>query len=389
MNVSEIQEVLRREGMDGWLFFDHHRRDPLAYRVLGLPPETHCTRRWYYFIPAQGEPRGLVHRIESGVLDTVPGEKTRYSSWSEQTGGLKKLLGGAQRVAMQYSHDCAIPYVAMVDAGTVELVREQGAEVLSSAELIQHFEARWSKAALESHLEAGQRVDRVRAEAFRMIGERTRNGGSVQELEVKNFVREGFTKAGLYTDHGPIVGVNANAANPHYEPVEGRTLPIRSGDLVLLDMWAKMDQPGAVYYDITWTGYCGASPPDEMRKVFGVVREGRDRAIERVQKGVRGGEAVRGFEVDDAARGYIASQGYGEFFVHRTGHSIGQEVHGNGANMDNLETHDVRRIVPWTCFSIEPGIYLEKFGIRSEVNVFVEEKDARVTGEIQKELVLI
>jgi Xaa-Pro aminopeptidase len=389
VNVREIQEALRREGMDGWLFFDHHGRDPLAYRVLGLSPATHCTRRWYYFIPAQGEPRGLVHRIESGVLDPVPGEKVRYSSWTEQTGGLKRLLGGARRVAMQYSHECAIPYVAMVDAGTVELVREQGAEVVSSAELIQHFEARWNAAALESHLEAGRRVDRVRAEAFRMIGERTRNGGSVQELEVKNFVRDGFSKAGLTTDHGPIVGVNANASNPHYEPMEGTTQPIRADDLVLLDMWAKLDQPGAVYYDITWTGFCGANPPEEMLRVFGVVREGRDRAIERVQRGVRAGEAVRGFEVDDAARGYIESQGYGQFFVHRTGHSIGQEVHGNGANMDNLETHDERRIVPWTCFSIEPGIYLEKFGVRSEVNVFVEERDARVTGEMQKELVLI
>ncbi|HXA05933.1 MAG TPA: M24 family metallopeptidase [Bryobacteraceae bacterium] len=389
MKVDEIQDALRREGMDGWLFFDHHGRDPLAYRVLGLSPATHATRRWYYFIPAQGEPRGLVHRIESGVLDAVPGEKVRYSSWTEQTGGLKQLLGGARRVAMQYSPRCAIPYVAMVDAGTVELVREQGVEVVSSAELIQHFEVRWNAAALESHLEAGRRVDRVRAEAFRLIGERTRNGGSVQELEVKTFVRDGFAKAGLTTDHGPIVGVNANASNPHYEPMEGTTQPIRAGDLVLLDMWAKLDQPGAVYYDITWTGYCGANPPEEMRKVFGVVRDGRDRAIERVQKGLRAGEPVRGFEVDDAARGYIASQGYGQFFVHRTGHSIGQEVHGNGANMDNLETHDERRIVPWTCFSIEPGIYLEKFGVRSEVNVFVEERDARVTGEMQKELVLL
>jgi Xaa-Pro aminopeptidase len=389
VNVSEIQEALRREGMDGWLFFDHHGRDPLAYRVLGLSPETHCTRRWYYFIPAQGEPRALVHRIESGVLDVVPGEKVKYSSWTEQTGGLKQLLGGARRVAMQYSHECAIPYVAMVDAGTVELVREQGVEVVSSAELIQHFEARWNAAALEAHLEAGRRVDRVRAEAFRMIGERTRNGGSVEELEVKNFVRDGFAKTGLITDHGPIVGVNANASNPHYEPMEGTTQPIRAGDLVLLDMWAKLGQPGAVYYDITWTGYCGAKPPEELLKVFGVVREARDRAIERVRTGVRAGEAVRGFEVDDAARGYITSQGYGQYFVHRTGHSIGQEVHGNGANMDNLETHDVRRIVPWTCFSIEPGIYLEKFGVRSEVNVFVEERDARVTGDMQKDLVLL
>ena len=389
MNVGDIQDALRREKLDGWLFFDHHERDPLAYRVLGFRPSRHVTRRWYYFIPATGEPLGLVHRIESGMLDAVPGEKVKYSSWTEQMDGLKRLLGSARRVAMQYSPQCAIPYVAMVDAGTVELVRAQGVEVLSSAELIQHFEARWDAAALESHLEAGRRVDRVRAEAFRMIGERTRTGGAVEELEVKQFVLDRFTKAGMITDDGPIVGVNANAANPHYEPMQGMTRPIRSGDFVLLDMWAKLRQPGSVYYDITWTGYCGADPPAEVRKVFAIVRDARDRAIERVQKAMRAGQPVRGFDVDDAARGYIASQGYGPFFTHRTGHSIGQDVHGNGANMDNLETHDERRIVPWTCFSIEPGIYLDKFGVRSEVNVFVDERDARVTGEIQKELVII
>ncbi len=389
MNLTEIQEALQREGLDGWLFFDHHQRDPLAYRVLGFTPGSHVTRRWYYFIPAQGEARGLVHRVESGRLDTVPGEKIKYSSWIEQVDGLKRLLGSARRVAMQYSPLCAIPYVAMVDAGTVELVRAQGVEVVSSAELIQHFEARWNAAALESHFEAGRRVDRVRAEAFQMIGARTRNSGSVQELEVKNFVRDSFSKAGLFTDHGPIVGVNANASNPHYEPMEGATQPIHAGDFVLIDMWAKLDQPGAAYYDITWTGYCGTNPTDDMRKVFAIVRNARDRAIERVQRSVRSGELVRGFEVDDAARSYIVTQGYGNFFTHRTGHSIGQEVHGNGANMDNLETHDERRIVPWTCFSIEPGIYLENFGVRSEVNVFVGDHEARITGEAQEELVLI
>jgi Xaa-Pro aminopeptidase len=303
--------------------------------------------------------------------------------------GIKRILGGAHRVAMQYSPQCAIPYVAMVDAGTVELVRGLGVDVASSAELIQHFEARWSRAAFESHLEAGRRVDRVRREAFEMIGARTQEGASVEELEVKHFIRERFHNAGLATDHGPIVGVNANASNPHYEPSDGMTRPIRRGDFVLIDMWAKLDQPGSVYYDITWTGYCGPDPRPEIRKVFEIVRGARDRAIERVQEAVRAGKPVRGFEVDDAARGYIASQGLGEYFTHRTGHSIGQEVHGNGANMDNLETHDERRIVPSTCFSIEPGIYLQDFGVRSEVNVFVEEHDARVTGEIQRELVLI
>ena len=389
MNVGEIQEALEREKLDGWLFFDHHRRDQLAYRVLGFEPASHVTRRWYYFIPAKGEPRGMVHRIESGMLDAMPGEKIRYSSWTEQVDGLRKILGGARRVAMQYSPQCAIPYVAMVDAGTVELVRGLGVEVATSAELIQYFEARWTKAALESHLEAGRRVDRVRGEAFAMIGERTRNGAAVEELGVKRFILDGFAKQGLVRADGPIVGVNGNAANPHYEPQEGVTKPIRHGDFVLLDMWAKLDQPGSVYYDITWTGFCGTEPREEIRKVFAIVREARDRAVARVEQAMRAAQAIRGFEVDDVAREYIASQGYGPNFVHRTGHSIGQDVHGNGANMDNLETHDERRIVPWTCFSVEPGIYLQDFGVRLEVNVFVEEHDARVTGEIQKELVLI
>jgi Xaa-Pro aminopeptidase len=260
---------------------------------------------------------------------------------------------------------------------------------VTSAELIQHFEARWSAEALESHLEAGRRVDRVRAQAFEMIREITRGGGAVEEFAVAQFVRDGFAKAGLFAEDGPIVGVNANAANPHYEPSAEITSEIRSGDLVLLDMWAKLNQPGAVYYDITWTGFCGDRPSDEMLKVYGVVSGARDAAIARVRDTVAAGRELRGFEVDDAARGYIASRGYGDYFVHRTGHSIGEEVHGNGANMDNLETHDERRVVPWTCFSIEPGVYLKDFGIRSEVNMFVGETEARVTGEMQRELVIL
>jgi len=389
MNVAEIQEALREEKLDGWLFFDHHLRDPLAYRVLGFHPASHVTRRWYYFIPANGEPKGLVHRVESKMLDPVPGEKVPYSSWTEQVDGIRRILNGARRVAMQYSPNCAIPYVAMVDAGTVELVRGLGVDVVTSAELVQHFEARWTPAALESHLEAGRRVDRVRREAFALVGERTRNGGSIEELEVKQFVLAEFARHGMVTPDGPIVGVNANAANPHYEPQPGMTLPIRRSDFVLLDMWAKLDQPDSVFYDITWTGFCGTEPPEQIRRVFAIVRDARDCAIARVQNAVSAGQVVRGFEVDDAARSHIAGQGYGQQFTHRTGHSIGQDIHGNGANMDNLETHDERRIVPWTCFSIEPGIYLNDFGVRSEVNVFVGEHEARVTGEMQKELVLI
>jgi Xaa-Pro aminopeptidase len=277
----------------------------------------------------------------------------------------------------------------MVDAGTVELVRSLGVEVATSAELIQAFEARWTPEALESHLEAGRRVDRVRAEAFALIHERTRNRAPLQEIEVKRFVLDGFAKAGMITDHGPIVGVNANAANPHYEPTEETTAPIRAGDWVLLDMWAKLDRPGATYYDITWTAFCGDNPPEEMRKVFAIVTAARDAGIERVRSAIAAGYPLCGFEVDDTVRAVIEAAGYGPCFTHRTGHSIGEEVHGSGANMDNLETHDERRVAPWTCFSIEPGVYLENFGVRSEIDMFVGDGVARVTGEIQREVALL
>ncbi|HJT88537.1 MAG TPA: M24 family metallopeptidase [Bryobacteraceae bacterium] len=389
MELEKIQHEIRAQQLDGWLFFDHHLRDPLAYRVLGLSTERVPTRRWYYFIPAHGEPAGLEHRVEPGMLTALPGEKIPYSSWTEQVAGLRKLLSGRRLVAMQYSPLCAIPYVSMVDAGTVELVRSAGVEVVSSAELIQAFEARWTPKALETHLEAGRRVDRVRAAAFQLIRERTRNHAALSEYELQQFVRAGFAEAGMVTDHGPIVAVNANASNPHYEPSADASARIRPGDFVLLDMWAKLDGPGAVYYDITWTGFCGDRPSEAMRNVFAVVTGARDAAIRRVQEAVGAGQILSGYQVDDAARGFIEDRGFGAYFTHRTGHSIGQEVHGNGANMDNLETHDERRVSPWTCFSIEPGIYLPEFGIRSEVNVFVGDNDARVTGEIQRDLLLL
>lgn len=389
MNLTEIQQELKTQHLDGWLFFDHHERDPLAYRVLGFRPPRHVTRRWYYFVPSKGEPRAMVHRVESGMLDVLPGDRIVYSSWQEQTGGLTRLLDGARRIAMQYSPDCRIPYVSMVDGGTIDLIRRQGVEIISSAELIQYFEARLDEDGLASHLEAGRRIDQIRALAFQFIGERLRAVAPIDEISVKKFLLDQFTRNGLSTDHGPIVGVNANSANPHYEPDADHSLSIQKGDFVLLDMWAKLDVPDAIYYDITWTGFCGSTPPDRIWQVFEIVRDARNRAIDRVKEAVSACETIRGFEVDDAAREYIRSHGFGDNFVHRTGHSIGREVHGSGANMDNLETHDERKLIPWTCFSIEPGIYLDTFGIRSEVNMFVGDKAARVTGEIQDQLVLI
>ncbi|MFN3324469.1 MAG: M24 family metallopeptidase [Bryobacteraceae bacterium] len=389
LRVEEIQEALREENLDGWLFFDHHERDPLAYRVLQFHPEQKPTRRWYYFIPSHGEPQALVHRIESRMLDALPGRKVRYASWSEQAEALGRMLTGCRTVAMQYSPECAVPYVAMVDAGTVDLVRSYGPEVVSSADLIQIFEARWNREKLESHLEAGRRVDAVRRAAFELLGERLRSLQRIGEWEVKRFILDRFAEAGLYTDHGPIVAANAHSADPHYEPTEESSTLIRAGDWVLIDLWAKLQAPGSVYYDVTWTGYCGNSVPEEMARVFGIVTEARDRAVARVSEAFEERVPLAGFEVDDAARQYIREQGYGAYFFHRTGHSIGEEVHGAGANMDNLETHDTRRVIPWTCFSVEPGVYLRDFGVRSEVDVFVDEDRARVTGEIQESPVLI
>lgn len=388
IDISDIQHALKQEGVDGWLFFDHHQRDPLAYRVLKLSPAM-PTRRWYYFIPTEGEPKRLVHRIEAGVLDQLPGEKIMYSGWNSQVGGLQQILGHAKRIAMQYSPNCAIPYVAMVDGGTIELIRSLGVEVVSSANLIQIFEARWTSDQLESHLEAGRRVDRVRRDAFTQVTNAQSAARRITEWEINRFIRDAFTRDGLVTDHGPIVAVNAHMSDPHYEPSADRSAEIRKGDAVLIDMWAKLDQPGAVYYDITWTGFCGSAIPEKIRNVFEVVSVARDRAVERVKSAVTAQQTIHGFEVDDAARAYIVERGFAEYFVHRTGHSIGEEVHGTGANMDNLETHDERVLIPRTCFSVEPGVYLPEFGIRSEVNVYVGEREARVTGEIQTELVRI
>lgn len=389
MSIEQIQAALRRDKLDGWLFFDHHRRDPLAYSILQIPANVMPTRRWYYFVPAGGEPRKLVHKIESGALESLPGQKLIYASWDEQQRQLAAMLGQPRRVAMQYSPKCAIPYVSLVDAGTIELVRAAGVEVVSSANLVQEFQARWSEAQYQQHIKAGKLVDRIRHEAFVGIGEKLRNSVAVTEFDVQQWIRGQFAQAGLVTDHGPIVAVNANISDPHYEPTRERTARIQPGDLVLIDLWAKLDQPGAVYYDITWTGFCGEIVPEQIHSVFEIVRDARRTASGFVVERIAAGEAIAGYQVDDQARGYIANRGFGDFFFHRTGHSIGTDVHGTGANMDNLESHDERTILAYTCFSVEPGIYLPEFGIRSEVNVYVGDGFACVTGAEQDQLVRI
>src|SRR3954469_680213 len=388
MDLKAIQSALAERGFDAWLFYDHHHRDPIAYRVLGVSDSLMVTRRWYYVIPAKGEPHKLVHRIEAGHLDTLPGEKTAYSSWQEQQEGLKKMVAPYKKIAMEYSPNNAIPYIGLVDAGTIELLRSFGKEIASSGDLVARFEAAWTEEQIKTHFAAGVAIDKITQEAFKEIGRRVRNGGT-HEYEMQQWIVEAFKRDGLTTEEFPIVGVNANSGNPHYEPRADRSSKIKEGDFVLLDIWAKQNTPNAVYYDITWTGFVGKSPSDKQREVFAIVTAARDAGVNAVKSAISAGKKLEGWQVDDATRQSIAAKGYVQYFTHRTGHSIGPSVHGNGANMDNLETHDVREIIPNSCFSIEPGIYLPEFGVRSEVNVLVRKGSAEVTGAIQKDLVLI
>jgi Xaa-Pro dipeptidase len=389
MDLHAIQSALCERGFDAWLFYDHHHRDPIAYRVLGLPENLFATRRWYYVVPAQGEPSKLVHRIESGHLDSLPGRKTEYSSWQEQWDGLKQMLASYKTVAMEYSPNNQIPYIGLVDAGTIELVRGFGKQIVSSADLVARFEATWSSEQIHSHFAARDKVDAITAEAFKEIGRRVRNGGT-HEFAIQQWINEAFRREGLTHDNDPpIVAVNANSGNPHYSPTTEHSVKIGEGDFVLLDIWARLDKPGSVYYDITWTGFVGPSPSARMREIFNIVRQARDVGVKTVQEAIRAGRQLAGWEVDQATREFITRAGYGDRFIHRTGHSIATTVHGNGANMDNLETRDERQVLVNSCFSIEPGIYLPEFGVRSEVNVLVRENSAEVTGRVQQEIVII
>jgi Xaa-Pro dipeptidase len=397
MQLEAIQAALVEAGVDGWLFYDHHHRDPIAAHILGLDEKAHITRRWYYFVPAKGEPGKLVHRIEQGRLDTLPGAKAVYSSWQELHSGLAMLLAGARRLAMQYSPNNDIMYVSMVDAGTIDFLRSLGKEIVSSADLVSQFEAVLSEEQRASHAVAQRAIDALLAEGWKEMGRRLRsaNGaagggsGALTEFDHVQWLSEAMRREGLVWENGPNVSVNANSSDSHYEPTAERSSPIREGDFVLIDIWGRVNKPDTVFYDITWTGVVGREPQEREQKIFETVRNARDAAIAAVESAFAAGKPIRGFEADDAARGVIRAAGLGEFFTHRTGHNIATELHGAGAHLDNLETHDQRRILPHTCFSVEPGIYLKEFGVRSEVNMLTAPGKAWVTGAIQKELVRI
>jgi Xaa-Pro aminopeptidase len=393
MNLEAIQAALRESGFDGWLFYDHHHRDPIAAHILGLDEKAHITRRWYYFIPAEGDPRKLVHRIEQGRLDSLPGAKGLYSSWQELAVGLEAMLYDARRIAMQYSPNNAIMYVSMVDAGTVEFLRSLGKQIVSSADLVSHFEAVLSEDQIASHGVAQQAIDAILAEAWLEIGRRLRpsdgSAGALTEFEMVQWLSEAMRREGLVWENGPNVSANANSSDSHYEPTAEKSSPIAEGDFILIDIWGRLDKPGSIYYDITWTGVVGREPSEREQLVFETVRNARDAAIAKVEQAFAAGQPICGWEADDAARAVIREAGFGEFFTHRTGHNIAHEIHGPGAHLDNLETHDERRILPHTCFSVEPGIYLPDFGVRSEIDMLTDPNKTWVTGKIQRELVRI
>ncbi|SLM47498.1 Peptidase M24 [Nitrospira japonica] len=387
--VRAVQLALKEAGnADGWLFYDFRGSDPLSYRILLLDPATHVTRRWYYWIPAEGPPQKLLHRIEPHVLDPLPGESHLYVSWDEQRELLARILEGRRRIVMQYSPMNAVPYVSRVDAGTVELVESLGVEVASSGDLIQTFEAVWTDAQLESHQYAATALRRIVDEAFAHVRETLVAGRILTEFDVQQFILGRIREADMTTSSAPIAAVNAHSADPHYGPGPSGSAVIRRDDLVLIDLWAKRTTAGSVYADITWTAFAGRSVPDKHRSVFGLVRQGRDAAVNFVRAQLAAGVHPFGWEVDHVCRRVIETAGYGAQFLHRTGHSIGEEVHGNGANIDGLETQDTRRLIPRTCFSIEPGIYLPgEFGIRSELDVYLSEREALVFGlPLQEEL---
>jgi Xaa-Pro dipeptidase len=386
--IEAVQRALKEEQLDGWLLYDFHGSNPIASRLAGLASSGKmATRRWYYLVPADGAPRGLVHAIERHNLDDLPGEKRAYAGREQLAEGLQDLLRGVKRVAMEYSARNAIPYVSRVDAGTIEAVRACGTDVVSSGDLAQRFEAVWTDATYATHVAASEALYRIKDRAFDFVRQRLASRGPLTEIEVQDAMLGWFREEGLIADEAPLVAAQENGGNPHYMPTRTAHRAIRPNELLLLDLWGKLSTPGAVFADITWMGFTGSRVPDEIQAAFTAIRDGRDAAIDLVESSVRDGRSLRGFEVDRACRAVIERAGFGAQFIHRTGHSLGEQVHGNGVHMDDYETHDDRRLLPGTGFTIEPGVYTDRYGVRTEVNMFVGEREARVTGPRQQEIV--
>ena len=391
MDIAGVQAALKADAIDAWLLYDFRGLNPIAVDVTGVGRQGGhlATRRWYYLIPATGVPRGLVHAIERNALAHLPGASNRYAGRDQLEAGLKKLVAGVQRVAMEYSPKCAIPYIARVDAGTIELIRGCGVDVVSSGDLVQRFATVWDAAAISSHRIASDKLYNVKDRAFDAVARRMHNGEPTTEYDIQQLMAGWFREEGLVSDSDPNVSAAENAGNPHYLPTAAAHRPIGHDELVLLDLWGKLDRPGAVFADITWVGYTGRRVPDPFARAFAAVRDARDAAIRLVRSATCEGRDLRGWQVDRAASSVLRDAGYGDRIVHRTGHSLGEAVHGNGVNMDDYETHDDRRLLTGTGFTIEPGLYFDDFGVRTEINMIVQERDAIVTGPSQTEILAL
>lgn len=370
MNITQIQTALTELNINAWLLYDFRGINPIAQNVAGLA-EAHITRRWFCLIPAQGEPKWLIHAIETSNFVDVPGSIAHYTGWQELNEKMAVLLADVHSVAMEYSPNAAIPYISRVDAGTLEWIRSFGIEVHTSAELAQRVEARLTEAQAEGHQAAARLVLTAKDEAFAWIGEQLRADKAITEYDVQQLLLRRFEAMELTTDHPPIVAVNAKSSDPHYAPTATQTQSIKKGDFILIDLWAKQKASDAVFADTTWVAYAGETVPERFVEIFEIVKEARDRTVAFIREKWAAEEPIYGYAVDDCTRAYITAKGYGECFIHRTGHNIGTAIHGNGVNLDNLETRDERALVPGICFSVEPGIYLTEFGVRTEIDVFL------------------
>jgi Xaa-Pro dipeptidase len=393
LDIGAVQAALVEDRLDAWLLYDFRGLNPMAADVTGVARQQGhmATRRWYYLIPATGTPRALVHAIEPFTLAHLPGTTTRYAGREQLEAGLAAILGSCRRVAMEYSPECAIPYISRVDAGTVDLIRRLGAEVVSSGDLLQRFSAVWNDEVVATHVSASEKLYRIKDRAFAEAASRIGRGIPTTEYDIQQALVEWFREEGLVADAHPTVAAGENAGNPHYQPSASRSRAIRTGDLLLIDLWGKLERPGAVYADICWVGYLGRDIPVRYQEAFETIVKARDAAIALVERSVTAGETLRGWQVDRAASDVLRAQGYDDrAILHRTGHSLGEMApHGNGVNMDDYETHDERRLLPGSGFTIEPGLYFDDFGVRTEINMIVFADDARVTGARQSALLTL
>lgn len=383
-DLAAAQDYLRAHALDAWLVYDFHASNPVFGELV--PTAAPGTRRAWLLVPAHGAPRLLVHHVDAGRFAAAGYAVETYRSYQEHERALAAWLATHPRVAMEYVPRGDLPALARVDAGTLELVRALGGQPSSSAELYQYAVARWSAAALASHRFAATVLVAAVHETFRFLGERLRAG--VREGEAAGFLRQRLEAAGLVCTEGPIVAFDAHTGDPHYEPPSGGGAALGRGSWVLIDVWAKRPDPEAVYADVTWMGSVG-EPPAERAAAFAAVCGARDAAVATLERAYAAGQPVAGWELDRAARAYLAERGRAEAFTHRLGHSLGVDVHGRGANLDDFETHDTRPLIPGLGFTIEPGLYYATFGVRSEINIYLGERGPEVTTAVQRELVRV